>query len=88
MTFAGSIFLIVVGAILRFATHLHVKGLDLQTIGLILMIAGAVGLVIAIWQWAVWSRRSRQSEVLVDDRRGADPRYQQGSGEYREPPAY
>ena len=88
MTFAGSIFLIVLGAILRFATHLHVKGLDLQTIGLILMIAGVVGLLIAIWQWAVWSRRSRQSEVLVDDRRVADPRYQRPPGEYRDPPGY
>ena len=75
MTFAGSIFLIAVGAILRFATHLHVKGLDLRTIGLILMIAGVVGLIIAIWQWAVWSRRARQSEVLVDDRREAERRY-------------
>ena len=74
MTFAGSIFLIVVGAILRFATHLHVKGLDLHTIGLILM------------QWAVWTRRSRQSEVLVDDRRVADPAYQRPVGEYRDPP--
>ncbi len=86
MTFAGSIFLIALGAILRFATHLHVKGLDLRTIGLILMIAGVVGLLIAIWQWAVWSRRSRQSEVLVDDRRVGDPRYQQPPGEYRNPP--
>ncbi|HEX3239777.1 MAG TPA: hypothetical protein VHR18_06545 [Solirubrobacterales bacterium] len=75
MTFAGSILLIVVGAILRFATHLHVKGFDLRTIGLILMIAGAVGLALAIWQWAVWSRRSRQTEVLVDDRR--EQRYRQ-----------
>jgi hypothetical protein len=75
MTFAGSIFLIAVGAILRFATHLHVKGLDLRTIGLILMIAGVVGLIIATWQWAVWSRRARQSEVLVDDRRDVDHRY-------------
>ncbi len=69
MTFAGSIFLLAAGAILRFATHFHVKGVDLQTVGLILMIAGAVGLVIAVWQWAVWSRRARQSEVVVDDRR-------------------
>jgi hypothetical protein len=81
MTFAGSIFLIAVGAILRFATHLHVKGLDLRTIGLILMIVGAIGLIIAIWQWAVWSRRSRQSEVLVDDRRTADPRYRRPPGD-------
>lgn len=64
MTFAGSIFLIAVGAILSFATHFHVKGLDLRTVGLILMIAGAVGLVIAIWQWAVWSRRSREADVV------------------------
>ena len=75
MTFGASIFLIAVGAILRFATHFHVKGLDLRTVGLILMIAGAVGLVVAIWQWAVWSRRSRQTEVLVDDRRVADREY-------------
>jgi len=88
MTFAGSIFLIAVGAILRFATHLHVKGLDLKTIGLILMIVGVIRLIIAIWQWAVWSRRSRQAEVLVEDRRAGDARYQQQQppGEYRDPP--
>lgn len=66
----------------RFATHFHVKGLDLRTIGLTLMIVGVIGLIIAIWQWVVWSRRSRQSEVLVDDRRyGEAPRR-----DYREPP--
>jgi uncharacterized membrane protein YidH (DUF202 family) len=75
MTFAGSIFLIAAGAILRFATHFHVKGVDLKTVGLILMIVGAVGLVIAIWQWATWSRRAGQAEVLVDDRRAVDPEY-------------
>jgi hypothetical protein len=69
MTFAGSLFLIAVGAILRFATHFHLEGVDLRTVGVILMIVGAVGFVIALWQWAVWSRRSRRSEVLVDERR-------------------
>lgn len=85
MTFAGSIFLIAVGAILRFATHLHVKGFDLRTIGLILMIAGAVGLALSIWQWTVMSRRSRQAELLIDDRRAADPDYQQPPAGYRDP---
>jgi uncharacterized membrane protein len=74
MTFAGSILLIVVGAILRFATHVHTSGFNLHTVGLILMIAGVIGLLIAIWQWAVWSRRSRESEVVVDDRREQPPR--------------
>ena len=85
MTFAGSIFLIAVGAILRFATHLHVKGLDLRTIGLILMIAGVVGLLIAIWQWATLNR-SRRAQVVVEERGVADPRYSQSPPEeYRDP---
>jgi uncharacterized membrane protein YidH (DUF202 family) len=77
MTFAGSIFLIVVGAILRFAVHVHTKGFNLHTVGLILIIAGVVGLVIAFWQWATYTRRARRSEVVVDDRRRPD--------EYRDP---
>jgi uncharacterized membrane protein YidH (DUF202 family) len=77
MTFAGSIFLIAAGAILRFATDLHVKGVDLRTVGLILMIAGVVGLLIAIWQWATLTSRSRHEQVVVDDRRVVDPRYSQ-----------
>jgi uncharacterized membrane protein YidH (DUF202 family) len=84
MTFAGSIFLIAVGAILRFATHIHVEDFDLRTIGLILMIAGAVGLVIAIWQWAVWSRRARRDEVLVDERPVRRYRREPGEGEPRD----
>jgi hypothetical protein len=59
-----------VGAILRFATHLHVGAIDLHTAGLILIIVGVVGLIIAIAQWAVWSRRSRHSRTPVD---GRDP---------------
>lgn len=46
MTIGGSIFLIVVGAILYFATSWHLSGIDLNVVGLILMIAGAAGLVL------------------------------------------
>lgn len=69
MTFAGSLLLIAIGAILRFATHFHVEGVDLRTVGVILIIVGVIGFLIALWQWGVWSRRSRQADVLVDDRR-------------------
>ena len=44
MTFGVSIFLGAVGAILRYAVADEVDGADLRTIGLILMIDGAVGL--------------------------------------------
>ena len=49
MTIGSGLFLIAVGAILRYAVHDSLKGVDLATIGLILMIAGAVGLVIGLY---------------------------------------
>jgi hypothetical protein len=51
MTVGGSIFLIAVGAILRYAVTDAIKGVDLATIGLILIIAGIVGLVIGLFMW-------------------------------------
>ncbi len=40
-----SVFLIAVGAILAFAVDVAVSGLDLATVGYILMIAGVIGLI-------------------------------------------
>lgn len=71
MTAAGAIFVIAVGAILRYATNIHVEGVSLDAVGLILMIAGAAGLVIGLWQWATLSRRSREGDVVIEDRREA-----------------
>ena len=48
MTIGGSIFLITVGAILNFAVTATFAGIDIQTVGVILMIAGGVGLVIGL----------------------------------------
>jgi Domain of unknown function (DUF6458) len=83
MTIAGAIFLIAVGAILRYATNLHVQGVSVDTVGLILMIAGAAGLILSFFQEAIWSDRRRRREVLLEERRGVEelpPR------EVREPP--
>jgi hypothetical protein len=66
MSIGVSIFLIAAGAILRYAVTAEVSGVELQTVGLILMIVGIIGLVISL---AVI--------FLRDDRRtppGAPPR--------------
>lgn len=76
MTIAGSIFLIAVGAILYFATNLRVAHVSIDTVGLILMLAGLAGLVLGFVQQSIWARRSRR-EVVIEDRR--DP---------RQPPTY
>lgn len=83
MTIAAAIFLIALGAILRYATNLHVEGISIDTVGLILMIAGVAGLILSFFQEAIWSDRRRRREAPIEERRGVEelpPR------EVREPP--
>ena len=88
MTIAAAIFLIALGAILRYATNLNVEGVSIDTVGLILMIAGAAGLVLSFFQEVVWSRRRdrravEEGELAARERSateqprdpGAPPRY-------------
>ena len=72
MTIGTSIFLIAVGAILKYAVTATVAGVDIQTVGVILMVAGVVGLVIGLFLMV--SARERRAEVVErpvvrDDRR-------------------
>ena len=71
MTIGASIFLIAVGAILKYAVDVTVSGIEIQTIGLILMIAGAVGLVIGLF---LLTQADRRRGVVVDDRPVVDDR--------------
>ena len=56
MRIGASLFLIALGAILKFAVTTSVRGLDLQVVGVILMIIGLIGLAFDI---ALWSSRRR-----------------------------
>jgi hypothetical protein len=60
MTFGAAIFLIAAGAIIRYALHLQIAGVDEHVIGLILMIAGVLGLIVAAFQEITWTARSRR----------------------------
>jgi uncharacterized YccA/Bax inhibitor family protein len=46
--FGGSLFLIAVGAILAFAVSVEAEGFNLNTIGIILMIVGALGAILTM----------------------------------------
>ncbi len=63
MTIGGSIGLIVLGAILAFAVNIEASGIDIQMIGVILMIGGLVGLVFGL---TMRQRRAR-THVIEDD---------------------
>ena len=51
MTIGTSLFLIAVGAILKYAVTAHVAGIDLNVVGVILMVIGVVGLVLGLAMW-------------------------------------
>lgn len=69
MSVGTSIFLIAVGAILRYAVTASVSGIELTTVGLILMVAGAVGLVISLLYVVAFSpRRGRVVRDRVIER--------------------
>jgi hypothetical protein len=57
MGIGTSIFLIAVGAIMRYAVTASTTGFSIHTAGLILMILGVVGLVMSLIWMATLSRR-------------------------------
>jgi hypothetical protein len=60
-----SIFLIALGAILYFAVNADISGLEISTVGLILMIVGILGLIISLYYTSLATRR-RPSDVAAD----------------------
>ena len=67
-----------IGAIMRFATNVHSSSFNIQTIGVILMIVGAVGFVVSLFFWGSWGgfnggggyRRRAVYRNYPDDRYG------------------
>lgn len=54
MGIGTSIVLIAIGAVLDFAISVHTTGFNLHTVGVILMIVGAVGLALSLLFWNSW----------------------------------
>ncbi len=60
MGIGASVFLMAVGAVMTFALEVEASGIDLDTVGIILMIAGAIGLLVSLVFWrdgAPWAAR-------------------------------
>jgi len=71
MTIGTSLLLIAVGAILKYAVTADVSGINIQTVGVILMLVGILGLILSLLYTFVWSdtaQRRRNSGNYYDDR--------------------
>lgn len=69
MGIGASLFLGAIGAILTFAINARVSGVDIHTVGVILMVVGGLGLLVTLVMWA--PRRTRGhvvEEHVLDDR--------------------
>jgi hypothetical protein len=68
-----SIFLLALGAILAFAVDVQANGIDINTVGVILMIVGAIGLATSFLFWdrmgfgSSTSRRTVTRDYVDDD---------------------
>jgi hypothetical protein len=68
-----SLFLIAVGAILTWAVNAEVSGLDITTVGVILLVVGVAGLLLSLLFWSSWGgpgyfgeRRVRRTTYVED----------------------
>ena len=74
MGIGTSILLIAIGAILKYAVTASVSGIELETVGVILMVVGIIGLVLSLIWMAMAGRRRElvdyapRREVVIDDR--------------------
>ena len=69
MATGTSIFLIAVGAILTWAVTADVNGLNVQTVGVILMVVGIAGALISFIFWSSWGGfGGYRRDVVVRDR--------------------
>ena len=62
-----SLFFLAVGAILTFAVQTTVRGVDLDTIGVILMVIGLLGMLLSLVLWDSWTPRPyrRDDEIVI-----------------------
>ncbi len=65
MRIGASLFLIALGAILKWAVTGHVSGLDLDALGTILLVVGAIGLLLSVVLLSI----RRRTDVIHQGRR-------------------
>jgi hypothetical protein len=68
-----SIILAAVGAVLLWGVDASVAGVDLDTIGLILLIVGIAGALLSLMFWTTWGGFGTRDDERVVQRRGPPP---------------
>ena len=75
MTIGAGIFLAAIGAVLTFAVTATVAGINLQIVGIILMVAGALGVILELAVFAPRRRVSTTTTAVAPNQIVHDTRY-------------
>ena len=67
MSLGASVLLLVIGVFLTFAVDVTTSGFNLHTVGIILMVAGALGVVLSLLFWSSFSPYRRGDTVVGGD---------------------
>jgi beta-lactamase regulating signal transducer with metallopeptidase domain len=62
-----SLILIAVGAVLAFAVHVTTTGLNVNTVGYILLVVGIVGGLISLAFWSSWGGMGSRRRTVIDE---------------------
>ena len=76
MGFGVSIFLVAAGAILAFAVNTNLQGVNVHTIGWILLVVGLAGFALSMIFWSSWAGPgyfTRRPTTYVDEGPGPPP---------------
>jgi hypothetical protein len=68
MGISVSLLLAAAGAVLIWAVDATVSGLNIHTVGVILLIVGVVGLMISLFFWSSWGGFGGRETTVVRDR--------------------
>ena len=63
-----SLLLIAAGAVLAFAVHVSGHGFDLHTIGIILLVVGAIGALLSMIFWSSWGGVGQRDQTTIAER--------------------
>ena len=68
MGIGASLILIAVGAVLAFAVHVMTSGFNINTVGIILLVVGAIGALVSLIFWSSWGGVGGRSAPVIDER--------------------
>lgn len=70
MGISASLLLAAAGAVLIWAVSASVSGVNIHTVGVILLIVGVVGFVTSLFFWSSWGGFGARDTTVVRDRGG------------------